>query len=124
MLCLLFTNLQPRFLLAIYQNLAANDLNIRQFLCRFNIIHYGSLFFLYPIIIISNFNSLFFIALSCIVFPQIYSNGVNNIRPKVLSAYYSQYLFSRFLIIVTFSPFSSILNAFLTICLDLSLITY
>ena len=102
MLCLLFTNLQPRFLIAIYQNIAQNNFNIRQILCRFNLMHYGSLFLIYPIIILTNFNWLFFIGLSCIIFPQIYTNGTINIRPDLSSAYYSQYLLSRFILIVSF----------------------
>lgn len=100
LLCLMFTNLQPRFLIAIYQNAAGNGLNIRQIICRFNLIHYGSLFMIYPIILLTNFNWVFFIAMSCIVFPQIYTNAFVNLRPEINSVYYTQYLFSRFVIIV------------------------
>ena len=110
LLCLLFTNLQPRFLMSIYQNMSDNNANIRQILCRFNLIHYGSLFLIYPIIIFSNFNWVFFIGLSCIIFPQIYVNGFINIRPDIKSAYYSKYLLSRFALIVTSIIFSSTSN--------------
>ena len=120
MLCLLFTNLQPRLLISIYQNLAENHHNIRQILCRFNLIHYGSLFLIYPIIIFTNFNWIFFIGLSCIIFPQIYTNGFINIRPDLNSVYYKQYLFSRFILIVMYSLFSSIWSASPIMCLDWS----
>jgi len=107
LLCLMFTNLQPRFLIAVYQDLAGNSLTIRQILCRFNLMHYGSLFLIYPLIKLTNFNWVFFIALSCIVFPQIYTNGFTNNRPEISSAYYLQYLLSRFLLIVGLGLFSS-----------------
>ncbi len=121
MLCLMFTNLQPRFLIAIYQNLAGNNFNIRQIICRFNLIHYGSLFLIYPFILITNFNWVFFITMSCILFPQIYTNGFINIRPDLSSVYYTHYIMSRFILIVPFYIFSSTLSVSLTTYSDSNL---
>ena len=106
--CLMFTNLQPRFLMIIYQSTLDNDANFRLSLCKFNVLHYGSLFAIYPLLIFTNFNWVFFIGMSCIVFPQIYANGFNNSRPDVSSPYYTKYLFSRFILIVNINLFSFI----------------
>ena len=113
--CLLFTNLQPRFLIMIYQNTLDNNANFRNALCKFNLLHYGSLFAIYPLLLFTNFNWILYITMSCIVFPQIYSNGMNNTRPDLKSAYYSKYLFSRFIIIVIIKLSRLILNASLII---------
>lgn len=108
LLCLLFTNLQPRLMIFIFQNFADNNANIRRMLCRFNLFHYGSLFSIYPILILTNFNWLLFIGMSCIMFPQIYTNGFINIRPDITSPYYLKYILSRFFLIVIVLLFSSI----------------
>ena len=100
--CLIFTNLQPRLLISIFQSTMENDMNIRQALCKFNLYHYTSLFAIYPLLLLTNFNWVLFILMSCIVFPQIYANGFNNTRPDVSSVYYTRYLFSRFLLIVNY----------------------
>ena len=100
LLCLLFTNLQPRLMIFIYQNFMDQNMNIRQVLCRFNLYHYGSLFSIYPLLLLTNFNWLLFIGMSCIVFPQIYTNAFINIRPNVMSTYYMKYLLTRFILIV------------------------
>ena len=99
--CLLFTNLQPRLLLSIYQSQMDNNVDLRGALCKFNLFHYGSLFAIYPLFLLTNMNWVFYIMMSCIVFPQIYTNGLNNYRPDVSSMYYTKYLFSRFLLIVS-----------------------
>lgn len=114
--CLLFTNLQPRFMIFIYQQLVNGT--IREVLCKFNLFHYGTLLMVYPIIIFTNLSWVLFIGLSLIGFPQIYVNGINGIRPNFSSHYYTRYLLSRLLIIVINLTFSSILNAFLIIYLD------
>ena len=111
LLCLLFTNLQPRLMVYIYQNFADNNFNVRQLLCRFNLFHYGSLFSIYPILLLTNFNWILFIGLSCIMFPQIYANALINIRPELSSPYYLKYLLSRFILIVFIQLSSFILNA-------------
>jgi len=36
---------------------------------------------IYPILLIANFNILFFIGISLLFLPQIYINAVNGIRP-------------------------------------------
>lgn len=118
--CLIFTNLQPRLLMCIFQSTMDNDANIRQALCKFNMYHYGSLFAIYPIILFTNFNWILFIGMSCIVFPQLYANGFNNIRPDPSSMYYTRYLFSRFILIVTFILHSSTWNASLEIFFSFS----
>jgi len=113
--CLMFTNLQPRFLMIIFQSNMDNDANFRMAICKFNLLHYGSLFAIYPLLIFTNFNWVFFIGISCIVFPQIYANGFNNARPDISSPYYTKYLFSRFIIIVSICLFSFISSASLEI---------
>ena len=108
MLCLLFTNLQPRLMITIYQHHAGDNLNIRQILCKFNLFHYGSLFSIYPIFLLTNFNWILFISMSCIIFPQIYLNAFLSSRPNLSSPYYTKYLLSRFLLIVKMPLLSSI----------------
>lgn len=124
LLCLLFTNLQPRLMIFIFQNFADNNLNIRRMLCRFNLLHYGSLFSIYPILLLTNFNWVLFIAMSCIMFPQIYTNGFINIRPDVTSPYYLKYILSRFLLIVPISSFRFTSSVTLITSLAFSPITY
>lgn len=104
LLCLLFTNLQPRLMIFIYQNFMDQNMNLRQVLCRFNLYHYGSLFSIYPLLLVTNFNWLLFIGMSCIIFPQIYTNAFINIRPNVMSTYYMKYLLTRFILIVHIQP--------------------
>lgn len=97
--CLLFTNLQPRFMIFIFQHNNNNN-NIREIICKFNLFHYGTLLLIYPILLFTNLNWAFYIGLSCILFPQIYTNGVNGYRPDLTSGYYLKYILSRYLLIV------------------------
>ena len=122
--CLIFTNLQPRLLMTIFQSNMDNDADFRSALCQFNLYHYGSLFALYPILLFTNFNWVLFISMSCIIFPQIYSNGFNNTRPDISSVYYTRYLFSRFIIIVTIYWCRFISNAILEIFFSSNQITF
>ena len=106
MLCLLFTNIEPRLMLAIFER---NQIpNERGCCSMFNLISYGSMILIYPILILTNLNAYLFIGISCLIFPQIYLNAVRGIRPKITSEYYTKFLFSRFLLIVkiyvTFRP--------------------
>lgn len=107
LLCLLFTNIQPRLMISIFQQLT-NSTNIRDIICKFNLIHYGSLLLIYPILIFTNLNWSLFIGMSCIIFPQIYTNGMLGHRPELTSGYYIKYLLARFIIIVTFMILSFI----------------
>lgn len=124
LLCLLFTNLQPRLLIYIFQDWSDNDLNLRQQLCRFNIFHYGSILSIYHILLLTNFNFVLFIGMSCIFFPQIYTNAFVNVRPDVTSHYYVKYLLSRFLIVVSQYLHSFICVVTPTISFPCSPITY
>lgn len=74
--------------------------------CSFNYLSYGSLIIIYPILILTNFNRALFLAMACLLFPQIYVNANRNLRPDVSSSYYMKFLLSRFLIIVYLSLFS------------------
>ena len=65
--CLLFTNLEPRFLITIYESTMDNGVNIRQAICKFNLFHYGSLLAIYPIILLTNFNWILFIGKNIIM---------------------------------------------------------
>ena len=99
LLCLLFTNLELRLLLMIYQANSESN-SMREIICKFNFISYGGLMLVYPILVFSNFSTLFFIIISLIFLPQIYINGRNGIRPEFQSPYYSKFLLSRYLLIV------------------------
>lgn len=105
LLCLLFTNLQPRLMILIYQQSTNNGL--REFICKFNLFHYGTLFLVYPLMLITNLRWPLFLLMSCIYFPQIYTNGLGGFRPELTSPYYTRYLLSRMLIIVFSLPFRS-----------------
>ena len=101
-LCLLFTNLELRLMLLIFQSYSQEG-NMRQVLCRFNLITYGGLILMYPILIYTNLSIFFFIGISLLFVPQIYTNAVQGHRPDVSSPYYKKFLTVRFLIIVNFS---------------------
>ena len=75
--------------------------------CKFNIIHYGSLLMIYPILIFTNLNSLLMIGMSCLLFPQIYHNATIGLRPKLNHVYYTKYILPRFLLIVVLLSLSS-----------------
>ncbi len=109
LLCLLFTNLQPRFMILIYQQ--GSNAGIREIICKFNLLHYGSLLMIYPILIFTNLNWVLFVGMSMIYFPQIYQNGVNGIRPDISSHYYTSYLLARLIIIVIILLFRPIFDA-------------
>ena len=98
MLCLLFTNIEPRLMLAIFER---NQIpNERGCCSMFNLISYGSMVLIYPLLILTNLNGYLFLGLSCMIFPQIYLNAVRGHRPEVASDYYTKFIFSRFLLIV------------------------
>lgn len=123
-LCLLFTNLEPRLLIYIFQDMSNNELNLRQQLCRFNLLHYGSILAIYPLLIFTNFNYILFIFMSCLFIPQIYTNALSSTRPNPLSHYYIKYLLSRFLLVVIIKTFRSIYVVTPTISFLYNPITY
>ena len=106
-LCLLFTNLELRLMLMIFQARFQN-INIRTVICRFNLTTYGGLLLIYPILLYSNLNAFFFLCICLLFFPQIYHNGVVSHRPNISSPYYQKFLLIRFLLIVFLQIFSSI----------------
>lgn len=55
---------------------------------------------MYPLLIITNLSSFFFILISLIMVPQIYTNAMQGQRPNISSAYYSKFLTYRFLLIL------------------------
>lgn len=122
LLCLLFTNLQPRFMILIYQQ--STNSGIREIICKFNLFHYGTLFLIYPLLVFTNFNAILFIGMSLIAVPQIYLNGINGNRPDLTSAFYTRYLLTRLLIIVIINLFSSIFAAGLIMSSVLSPTTF
>lgn len=122
LLCLLFTNLQPRFMILIYQQ--STNSGIREIICKFNLFHYGTLFLIYPLLVFTNFNAILFIGMSLIAIPQIYLNGINGIRPDLTSSFYTRYLLTRLLIIVIIPLFSFICDAGPTMSSVLSPITF
>lgn len=71
MLCLLFTSLEIRLLLMIFQVKSSTG-NHREVTCYLHLITYGSLILLYPILLYTNLAPTFFIFISLIFLPQIY----------------------------------------------------
>lgn len=100
MLCLLFTNLEPRLMLLIFERNQVPGGQTNQCF-SFNVLSYGCILAIYPILILTNFNRLLFIALSCLLFPQIYLNAIRGKRPDPISTYHIKFILTRFLIIVT-----------------------
>lgn len=121
LLCLLFTNLQPRFMILIYQQ--STNSGIREIICKFNLFHYGTLFLIYPLLVLTNFNAILFIGMSLIAIPQIYLNGINGNRPDLTSPFYTRYLLTRLLVIVIITLLSCIYVVGPTMSLVLSQIT-
>jgi hypothetical protein len=105
LLCLLFTNLQPRLMILIYQQ--STNSTLREIICRFNLFHYGTLLLVYPLLLLTNLAAPLFLFMSCLYFPQIYTNGLGGVRPEYTSPYYTRYLLTRMLIIVRTPAFSS-----------------
>lgn len=101
-LCLLFTNLELRLMLLIFQFRSQNA-NIREVICKFNLITYGGLLLMYPILIYTNLSIFFFIGISLVFIPQIYANGIEGHRPNISSPYYQKFLLIRFLLVVRFA---------------------
>lgn len=110
LMCLIFTNLEPKLMMLVFEA-TADAADVRSLICRFNLIHYGSLLLVYPLIVLTNFNRLFFLLLSTLFLPQIYLNGVSGTRPDPASKYYRHFLLYRFLLVVTRLPSSSTSSA-------------
>jgi hypothetical protein len=109
-LCLMFTSFEPRLMMLIYESLDKSGC-VGLLVCRFNLVHYGSLMLIYPLLVLTNFNSLLFLLMSCILLPQIYSNGLNGVRPDLTSPYYARFIPARYLILVVLPLCSSIFAA-------------
>lgn len=101
MFCILFTNLELRWMLSIFQS-NNNGLEMRSILCRFNFVSYGSFLLVYPVLLFTNLNNWLFIGISLLFLPQIYTNAQKGIRPDLNHPYYIHFLMARFIIIVTF----------------------
>jgi hypothetical protein len=100
LMCLVFTNLEPKLMILIFEAASNAARNPQRLLCKFNLLHYGSLFFVYPLILLANFRPFIFILASCIFIPQIYMNAITGIRPDLKSHYYRYFLLYRFLLLV------------------------
>lgn len=109
MLCILFTNLELRWMLSIFQS-SNNTLDMRSIVCRFNVISYGSFLLVYPILLLTNLNAWLFISISLIFLPQIYLNAQLGVRPDLNHPYYSKFLMLRFIIIVITSLTDSFMS--------------
>ncbi len=105
LLCLLFTNLQPRLMILIYQH--STNSTLREIICRFNLFHYGALLLVYPLLLLTNLSAPLFLLMTSLYVPQIYTNGIAGVRPEYTSPYYTRYLLTRMLIIVRTPPLSS-----------------
>lgn len=80
-------------MLAIFEHRQAGCLS-------YNLVSYGSLLLIYPLMLLTNLNRLFFVSAACILFPQIYLNALNGIRPEITSSYYLKFVLSRYLVVV------------------------
>lgn len=80
MLCLLFTNIEPRLMFMIFER-NQHPNRPGRYCNMFNLISYGSLILIYPIMMVTNLNRSIFIGVSCLLFPQIYLNAVQSNRP-------------------------------------------
>ena len=118
-LCLLFTNLELRMILLIFQARYQN-INVREVICRFNLLAYGGMILTYPILILSNLSGLFFVTISLIFIPQLYHNGMVGHRPSLRNPYYTKFLLVRFLIFVLYTIFRFTLKRFLGISYSFS----
>lgn len=74
--------------------------SIQSILCKFNLLTYGSMLLVYPILYYTNLSAYLFIALSLILFPQIVVNGQQSHRPNLYSPYYKQFVPIRYLLFV------------------------
>lgn len=89
-----------------------DNTNIREVMCKFNLVTYGGLILMYPLLIYTNLRAFFFIGISLIMIPQIYSNAINGHRPNFGSAYYMKFLSFRFLLIVNIIRYLDLFEVF------------
>jgi len=85
LLCLLFTNLELRIMASVFQAISGD---IRQVICQFNLVSYGGMIVMYPLIFYTNLATPLFLGFSLILLPQIYTNAVTGKRPNPNSVYY------------------------------------
>lgn len=86
-------------MIIVFQAISGEN-DIRHVICRFNIISYGAILAMYPIIILTNAGTPLFLLFSVIYLPQIYTNAVTGRRPNPNSMYYNEFLLFRFMIVV------------------------
>lgn len=75
-------------MIIVFQSLAGEN-DIRQVICRFNIVSYGGIILMYPLIVLTNLGTPLFLAFTLIFLPQIYNNAVIGKRPNPNSIYYN-----------------------------------
>ena len=88
-------------MLAIFERRAAGCLS-------YNLLSYGSLLLIYPLVVVTNLNRVFFVGAACMLFPQIYLNATNGVRPEIGSSYYLKFVLSRYFVVVSKLVCSSI----------------
>ena len=121
MLCILFTNIEPRMMMVIFER---NQMGSERGWCSlYSLISYGSTIMIYPILMVTNLNSYLFLALSCMLFPQIYLNAVRGHRPDYTSEYYTKFIFSRFILVVNMRLCRFTWGVFLIMCSTFNLTT-
>lgn len=99
---ILFTNLDVRFIFEVFRNSYEFNLDFRTLLCSFYIIIYCIMFLISCIVYKLNLHPTVFILASMIYLPQIYTNALENHRPKIKFPYYSEFLLVRLSFLVTF----------------------
>lgn len=83
----------------VFQSMSGEN-DIRQVICKFNLVSYGGIIAMYPLIVLTNMGTSLFLFFSLIFLPQIYTNAVTGKRPNPNSIYYNEFLLYRFLLIL------------------------
>ena len=98
---ILFTNLDVRFIFEVFRNSYDFNLDFRTLLCSFYIIIYCIMLLISCIVYKLNLHPIIYILASMIYLPQIYTNALENHRPKIRFPYYSEYILVRLSFLVT-----------------------
>lgn len=72
----------------VFQAMSGEN-DIRQVICRFNLVSYGGIIAMYPLMVLTNMGTSLFLFFSLIFLPQIYTNAITGKRPNPNSIYYN-----------------------------------
>lgn len=105
--CYVFGNLDFLILQSIYDEVYKSSSSLWE-VVKFHIPVLIALLLIYPFLYFTNLNVVFYLSLSLLSLPQIYTNAIAGIRPE-FNAYYLRHILSR--------------HAFIVICFS-SLVVY